>query len=373
MQPDFDTLLDALFDPDPEKRLHAVKRLGEIKDPIAVEPLMYLYRDEFNPEIGKQIISAIENIGIHHVIMPFYAHLFNEDEADWLLILLSELGSQETINVLFHYPTFIYSKMPYYEISRWFVEAFSKVGEHTVQKRILVEAAQHPSPIIRANVARFLSFPLIPKGIIDEKITEIALNLLTDNFPRTREWAAIFFTGGYQSPMRDLRAVQPLLQLLNDNDLDVRDQAIRALLHQGHEAVKQIETFIHTTDVDSRWFAEQILDELQHPKRNDFCKLLEPTQFYWDQIRDERYADWYIEFQKHYSRSTTLEADAKAKYGSEAYNCMKCGTVASKLHWIYYIHSFRPRYRGFGAGGWLTVCNQCNIVVNFFKEFRLEE
>lgn len=56
-------LVNDLNDGDPEKREKAVKELGKIGDPIAVEPLEELYYQDTNsPAVRRAIVSALEDI-----------------------------------------------------------------------------------------------------------------------------------------------------------------------------------------------------------------------------------------------------------------------------------------------------------------------
>jgi hypothetical protein len=59
---------------------------------------------------------------------------------------------------------------------------------------------------------------------------------------------------------------------------------------------------------------------------------------------------------------------AKQKYGKRAHPCPKCGAAADKLGWFYY-KSPPPTWKMLcGHLGWMTVCQQCDVQVDFFPE-----
>ena len=71
------------------------------------------------------------------------------------------------------------------------------------------------------------------------------------------------------------------------------------------------------------------------------------------------------EFQAPYAAKAEA---AKQEYGKKGRPCPKCGEVADKLGWFYY-KSPPPTWQMLvGHEGWMTVCQRCNVQVDFFPE-----
>ena len=61
-------------------------------------------------------------------------------------------------------------------------------------------------------------------------------------------------------------------------------------------------------------------------------------------------------------------AAAKLKYGSKANPCPKCGKLPDHLEWFYYA-SLPSSWKALaGRAGWMTLCPQCNVQIDFFVE-----
>jgi len=97
----------------------------------------------------------------------------------------------------------------------------------------------------------------------------------------------------------------------------------------------------------------------------DFFEEFSLRQYSWERVNASR-NDKNLQYQ-HPSK------EAKNEYLKDAMPCPICNTPAEQLPWFYFVH---PEYSVFPGWppthvviGWMTVCDQCNIQINFFEEF----
>jgi len=61
-------------------------------------------------------------------------------------------------------------------------------------------------------------------------------------------------------------------------------------------------------------------------------------------------------------------AEAQARYQDAARRCPGCGHGAAALAWVYYRSEAWTWHAGCGTGGWLTLCDGCDLQVDYFLE-----
>jgi len=59
---------------------------------------------------------------------------------------------------------------------------------------------------------------------------------------------------------------------------------------------------------------------------------------------------------------------AKEKYLKKARPCPRCKTTPDQLSWIYLLSPEWTWQILCGKAGWITVCDRCNLQVDFFPE-----
>lgn len=60
--------------------------------------------------------------------------------------------------------------------------------------------------------------------------------------------------------------------------------------------------------------------------------------------------------------------EAKSKYLPDAHRCPRCRTLPEALNWFYFSSPNETWPALCGCAGWLIVCDQCRIQVDFFIE-----
>jgi hypothetical protein len=60
--------------------------------------------------------------------------------------------------------------------------------------------------------------------------------------------------------------------------------------------------------------------------------------------------------------------EAKNKYLRDAMPCPSCKRPANQLSWIYLLTPEWTWQTLCGKAGWITVCDQCNVQIDFFPE-----
>jgi hypothetical protein len=72
--------------------------------------------------------------------------------------------------------------------------------------------------------------------------------------------------------------------------------------------------------------------------------------------------------QNHHLQEQHHPAAGQARYRDAARPCPGCGCPASRLAWIYYRSEAWTWPAGCGTGGWLTLCDDCHVQVDYFLE-----
>lgn len=61
-------------------------------------------------------------------------------------------------------------------------------------------------------------------------------------------------------------------------------------------------------------------------------------------------------------------AEGQDRYRAVAKACPKCNTAADRLSWFYFRSPALTWEPLCGRAGWMTVCDQCHVQVDFFCE-----
>jgi hypothetical protein len=61
-------------------------------------------------------------------------------------------------------------------------------------------------------------------------------------------------------------------------------------------------------------------------------------------------------------------AEGKSRYLAEARPCPQCQTPADELAWLYFESPPETWPMECGVAGWMTVCDSCRVLANFFSE-----
>jgi hypothetical protein len=61
-------------------------------------------------------------------------------------------------------------------------------------------------------------------------------------------------------------------------------------------------------------------------------------------------------------------AEGKTRYVATGKPCPKCATPADRLTWFYFESPAWTWEHLCGRAGWMTVCNRCQMQVDFFSE-----
>lgn len=94
--------------------------------------------------------------------------------------------------------------------------------------------------------------------------------------------------------------------------------------------------------------------------------FLEYQEFYpWDTVNACRNNE---ELQRKQLLSCQSADQAKHRYSQDAMPCVKCRTPAEQLAWFYFVSPKQTWQVLAGRGGWMTVCGECHIQVDFFVE-----
>lgn len=91
--------------------------------------------------------------------------------------------------------------------------------------------------------------------------------------------------------------------------------------------------------------------------------------------------NFFVEEQEHYPwkvintitsderlQSQHSVEDARSRYLEDAVSCPKCKTSAGQLSWFYFASPEQDWRALAGRAGWMTVCDECHIQVDFFVE-----
>ncbi|NVM01262.1 MAG: HEAT repeat domain-containing protein [Candidatus Helarchaeota archaeon] len=246
-----DLLIQSLKDKDSDIKYEAVKVLGKIKNPKAVNPLTKLLWDEFL-SVQQQVLKVLGAIGDAKAVDPIIQAL--KDNA----IYTNGFETIEKIGKSAIKPLIKFLRDDDYWIRHYTAETLEKIGwkpaNETEKAHHLIAKDDYKGweEIIKLGdfalepLIQSLSYEKLPRfgDIIfpDDrakalsKLGEIAfeslIKVLKEGNSNTRRCVAeaLMF-------IRDVRALEPLAQALNDENSDVRHKAIGAFSHYSDEKV----------------------------------------------------------------------------------------------------------------------------------------
>lgn len=197
-------LISALKDEDKQVRSYATEALGRIRDKRAVEPLIQAFTDK-DSDIQEEVIKALAKIRDVRAIE----------------VLTKSLG---------HYG---------YDVRDEIEKALSKMGEPAVVS--LVNNLQSKRPNLRWEAAIALqNMSWQPKDDTQKvQFIRAKLELEVDEFHHEERVIENIVTIGNT---RDVMAVEPLIQVLNDGDYSIQREAVIALGKIGDKRI--VEPFI---------------------------------------------------------------------------------------------------------------------------------
>jgi HEAT repeat protein len=201
--------------------------------------------------------------------------------------------------------------------------------------------------------------------------------LLHDFESLVRSW-----TADALSKFKDDRVVEPLIQAMqNDPEPEVRRLAAFAL--RTTKDSRALEPLINAlqdpAEIVGIW-ARYALDEFGERARPYLHKLYleEPevidrtyNTIKWEAVEKARY-NQYPELKTELENmmnqlniDNRVEA-AKGYWSSKAHNCPICGKAANDLSWFFFYTSPETWQASGGTAGWMTVCDDCHIQVDYF-------
>ncbi len=214
----FEDVLRALHNNDEEIREEAVRALGELCDPRAVEPLIDSLSDE-NRYIRREAAKSLGRIGDERAIPALINALKDEDRygREGAAEGLGEMGEKafEPLILAIH-------------DQDWHVRMGAAIALRIIGNKealdALIHAMKDENRFVRREVVKSLG------RIGDHRVVDPLIAALkdTDRSVRMRAVSAL-------SKCKDDRVVEPLIQALNDEDSGVRLRVIRALEEMDDE------------------------------------------------------------------------------------------------------------------------------------------
>jgi len=202
--------IERLSSLDPVERAAAVKGLGRIADPRAVEPLIHALRDE-DPQVRKNAVTALKWTQDPRAVEPLIGVLKDEvqEVREGAVQALGRLRDPRAVDpligVLRDWPSM-------YSVGR----SLKEIGEPAVEP--LIAALTDDNSVVRAAAAKALG------SIEDPRAVEPLILALGDEDPQVRKNAVTALRW-----IQDPRAVEPLIGSLKDEVREVREGAVQAL------------------------------------------------------------------------------------------------------------------------------------------------
>lgn len=200
----------------PKVRYKAAKALGQLKDKQAVLPLITSLKDN-SPKVRRCAAQALGHIKDGQAVEPLIIALKDADERVRYesIVALGQLGDTRAIEPLLNH-------LNNYGVRKTVFEALSKMGEPGILifTQLLLDATPW------CDTASVLLSRMGERGI-----SSLIETLRNTN--RKVRWSAAWAMG--QLGFRESRAVQPLIPLLEDEDIGVRQVVIGALGAIGDE------------------------------------------------------------------------------------------------------------------------------------------
>jgi HEAT repeat protein len=270
-----EALATALKDAEWEVQVAAAESLEQIGDARAIVPLTAALKDEnFRPRWAA--IRALGKIGGADVVVPLVSALYDRDsdirrEAATALAALDWKPANTDQHILYAMALGRYSEAaaqgeaavePLMEVvggsslvkreMRYAAaQALARVGCVGVERLVRVLNYGNPEPRETAREA------LIRVGCAAvESLIEVLQDL--DEYRDKKRWNAAKALG----EIGDLRAVQPLVATLKDEDGSVRDEAKKALIKIGKPSTEPLAAALHDYDWKVRIAAAETLGQI---------------------------------------------------------------------------------------------------------------
>jgi len=233
-------------------RLRAVEALGKIGDARAVEPLIEVLKDEYEPIQRSAAAEALVNIG-EPAVEPLIQAMKDSNNVLWKAVwILGKIGDARAAESLI-------SAMEDNVDLRWkAAEALEEIGDARAI-RPLILAMENNNINIRNKAVRVLG------KIRDIRAVEPLIEALMDedNIDDVGE-AFRCAVAEALGKIGDLRAVEPLIEALKDYNEWVRWSAAEALENIGEPAVNPLIQALKDEDVSE--IVEEVLENIKSNK-----------------------------------------------------------------------------------------------------------
>lgn len=232
--PMVESLIRSLRNDDAFIRCVVIYALGKIGDPIAIEPLIYILKNDKDLDVIRNVINALGEYEDRRVIKP-------------IIECLKDIPKSAKKSLL-------------------------KIGKPSVSP--LIESLKNNNPIIRSNVAKILG------ELKDSTSIDPLIIALSDGNSDVRKEAALAL-----GKLKAKKAVLPLIEILNnDKSLWTKEYAISALGEIGDPiSVKQLISVMKETDREwnnCRMEAVNALAKIKDSRAVDaIIKALKDTDF----------------------------------------------------------------------------------------------
>ena len=333
-----------LSNPDASIRKTAADKLGRIKDPRAVEPLIVALKDDRDPTVRTSAAEALGTIGTP-AVEPLIAALKNKDaEVRWRVVeSLGKIKDPNAVEPLIaalrgdrdervrreaaealadiRDPRAVEPLIAALKDREWDVRANSARGlgwgdDPRAFEALLVALTADKDPGVRISAAEALGETRDPRAIepligamkndfelplslndlmgssVAESLSEIGapaveplIATLQSAGPNSRLYAALALC-----KIRDPRAIEPMIVALKDSDTKIQMQAALALASIGKPECQLSDYYFSDSQAYPQWRAAQILGEISDPRV--VSALLEA----WNQRDTEVIAKAYVFF-----------------------------------------------------------------------------
>ncbi|MBM4430230.1 MAG: NACHT domain-containing protein [Chloroflexi bacterium] len=239
------------------ERWLAVKILGEIKDPRAVEPLIWAL-DDIQQDVREEAVWALGEIRDPRVVEPLIhaargGYMVDAEARSTAKKALGEIGAPAVK------PLILALGDPAKEVRQVAAEALGEIGAPAVEP--LIQALRDPDERVRSGAVEAL-------GRIGEPAVKpliLALRYLGEG---VRLWA-VEAIGKIGKP-----AVEPLIQVLHEPEPWVRSGATEALGRIGEPAVEPLIQALRDPDERVRSWAVEAIGKIGKPAVEPLIQVL---------------------------------------------------------------------------------------------------
>jgi HEAT repeat protein len=372
---------------------------------VAVEPLIEILKRQNNGPVESRGALSVPNnpndvVGVQNLFSAMMKAYQNFDASDGTIIeivgILSQIGDERAIEpIIATLRTRTANMMTTGLITR----SIERFGKKAVEP--LIKLLDDPNPGTRTNAAIALScvpdiraiaplLKLLPDEndgvrqaavqalgrIRSSEATESIINLLkTDKINPVRQWAVMAL-----GDLRDEKAVDALITAVeNDPDSETRRLAAHSLRHyQGERVVKTLIRALFDKETIVPIWARYALNEMEEQARPYLKRLHEEqpelierayntSPWEWvEASRSGQHDQLKAELEEMRGMSNPSTEEAKLAYARQAHNCPICGKAANELAWFFFSTPPKTWQDLMGHAGWMTVCDDCHIQVDFF-------